>query len=327
MQGEDCTNSPQRTDTVCSEHPSCYCQHRPGNDLEPTVKWSDGISATEIRGHDGLIWTVSSPNMDFVPSPIAGVICVSLMSDARYGAADPVQYPQLLGPEFEFLSAVYRRAPDDHPYCPMWTVPNESSHFEYIPGSAVRCLGLLSKDFVDPLSSLVDATSDQVKQRVSQSTGHDIQFLLCLESSMRHARDRLRTFASTFRDAVLQCAQLQRYWLLCEAVLLFEQLIHRSFSSYNLTTTPVRQNLMGAFTTSPDFAQRLFHAGIPIWFLRPKSTLPLSIHLPPPQPPRLPNNICTSPMDPQAPAIYYGALLNLKKSRARTCARELLSDP
>lgn len=244
--------------------------------------------------------------MDFVPQPFAGVIRVSLMSDGRYGAVDPVQYPQLLGSDFVFLSAIYRRAPDDHPYHPMWTVPLESSHFEYSTGSAIRCLGLLSNNFVDPMSALVDTTVDQVRRHASQSTDRDIRILRWLESSMRHARDRLRTFASTFRDAVLQCAQLQRYWLMCQAFLLFEQLVHRGFSSYNSAAAPTRHNLMGAFTASPDVVQTLFHAGIPVWFLRPKTALPPSVRLSSLQDTRHPSSICTTPMDPQGRVVYHG---------------------
>ena len=228
------------------------------------------------------------------------------MSDGRYGAADPVQHPQLLGPEFEFLSAVFRRAPDDHPYHPMWTVPLESTHFEYIAGSAIQCLGLLSNRFGAPISAVVDAASNQVRQRAPQSTGHELQFLCWLESSMRHARDRLRTFASTFRDAVLQCAQVQRYWLMCQAFMLFEQLVNRPSSPDDSVVPSTHHNLMGAFTTSPDVVQRLFHAGIPVWFLRPKTSLPPAIHLPPPQELRLPNSICTTPMGSQERVVYHG---------------------
>ncbi|THV04240.1 hypothetical protein K435DRAFT_577724, partial [Dendrothele bispora CBS 962.96] len=39
-------------------------------------------------------------------------------------------------------------------------------------------------------------------------------------------------------------------------------------------THPVNLDLMGAFAYSPDDLQRLFYAGIPVWFLREVTHLP-----------------------------------------------------
>ena len=245
--------------------------------------------------------------MDFVPQPLLGVIRVTLMSDARYGLADPVQHPQLLSQGFEFLSAIYRRAPEDHPYAPMWTIPVESENFENIEGSAIKSLGLLSKSFVDPISALVDETSAQIRARIPGNVGTPVHSLYWFEQTMCQARDRLRTFASTFRDAVFQCAQLQRFWLLCQAFMLYETLIGPSPPSHqNTVRRRTHRNLMGGFTTSPDTAQRLFQAGIPVWFLRPKTAIPSSVRLARSRSVCRPSTICTTPMDGGENVLFYG---------------------
>ena len=228
------------------------------------------------------------------------------MSDARYGVADPIRYPQIISSELEYLTAVYRRAPDGHPFSPMWTVPVEDVHFQLIEGSAIKCLGLLSKEFVDPISALVDATSTRVRARNIRNPVPDARSLPWLENAMSQACDRLRSFPSTFRDTVFQCAQVQRYWLMCEAFLLYEELIHDNSSPSNPLMLPTRHNLMGGLTTSPETVQRLFHAGIPIWFLRPTSSLLPSTRLSPLQEVRPPRNICSEPMDGVESVVYYG---------------------
>ncbi|OJT13751.1 hypothetical protein TRAPUB_9706 [Trametes pubescens] len=199
--------------------------------------------------------------MDFVPSPPVGLVKVVLRKDCRYGWVDPIQWPQVLVEEYEYLCAVQKPVPLDHRLSPVWWAPDESD-FERIEGSTIKCLGLLRKDSVRPLSNLVDDMSVQVKK-----SPHIDDRLIWLDAAMRHARDRLHHFPCTYRDTSMQVRETQRYWLMCRAFLDY-------YDMYSLLSSDadgrnyLNHGLMGAFTTDPDVVQRFYAAGIPVWWMR-----------------------------------------------------------
>ena len=263
--------------------------------------------------------------MDYIPEPHIGIIRVFLMVDARYGTFDPIQHPQILVPEFKYFSAIYRRAPPTHSLHAMWTIPHEAAHFRRLEGTIVPSLGLLSDDFLAPISVLVDATSARVESKLTREADPDAQRVLLFCRSMCQARDRLRSFTSTFKDAVLQCAQVQRYWLLCEAFLTYEDCTRCSTSGNPHTPRPVLRNLMGAFTTSPEMTQTLFQAGIPVWFLRRETTLPQSIKILAHSSLQATSGLCTTPIDKNNGTVFYG-LAGARHLLATCCPRNLYRD-
>ncbi len=99
-----------------------------------------------------------------------------------------------------------------------------------------------------------------------ESTEQDANFQWYVVA-MRHALDRLRYMPATFRDQVIQVAQLQRYWLLANAYLEYQSRL-RSASSDTSTAADVAHGLMGAWSTDPKVVQHLMALGIPVWFCR-----------------------------------------------------------
>ncbi|KAI1782631.1 hypothetical protein LXA43DRAFT_977454 [Ganoderma leucocontextum] len=211
------------------------------NEDAAPLKWNDAHVASRTTDDK---WAVTSPNMPFVPTPSIGLIHVVLRSDCRYGAVDPIQWPQAFSEGFELL--------------PIWWSPQEED-FELIHGSVIKCLGLLRRSAVQPLIELVDDLS----RRVSSLPGEPDKRLSSLDTAMRHARDRLLCFPCTWRDVRLQVRLTQRFWLMAQAFLDFQAV----FPSAGFRR-PVDARFMGAFTTDPAAVQELFDAGIPIWWLR-----------------------------------------------------------
>ncbi|OSC96442.1 hypothetical protein PYCCODRAFT_1379177 [Trametes coccinea BRFM310] len=209
--------------------------------------------------------------MDYIPQPVAGLVRVFLQSDCRYGLVDPIQHPQIFSPGFEYLCAVYRRAPSGHPYAPLWSCLEKERDFVPLEGCTIASLGFLSKASVSPLRFLTEGMVKRVGDYITRNG--PAEHLAWLETAMRHAMIRLDTFAATFRDACMQYAQVQRFWLLCRAYMEYQD----TMASSCLRSRPVRPNLMGAFTTFPQVAQKLHSSGIPVWFIRPTASIPSTL--------------------------------------------------
>ena len=72
---------------------------------------------------DGLVaamdpsdkFLITSPNANFIPEIVQGMVSVVLHSDGKYGAVDPVQWPQLFTKHYGYLSAVLKPVQPLHP--------------------------------------------------------------------------------------------------------------------------------------------------------------------------------------------------------------------
>lgn len=83
--------------------------------------------------------------------------------------------------------------------------------------------------------------------------------------STKHAFDRL-SIPATERDLVRQFVCLECNFCMAVAWLTW----HTLFSNPASADAPLdaRDDLMGVFTTDPNIVQKLFHVGIPVWYMR-----------------------------------------------------------
>ena len=84
--------------------------------------------------------------------------------------------------------------------------------------------------------------------------------------------DRLSNYPAELQEKCLQVTEFQRVWLELDALHLY---ITRVTKELN-TRTSAPQNprkTMGGFTSSINEAQDCFHAGIPVFFVRPKAAM------------------------------------------------------
>lgn len=205
------------------------------------------------------MWVITSPNMDFVPSPPVGRIKVVLRSDCRYGLVDPIQHPQVYSEGWEYLCMISRPDARREQNDALSFTP---SRYDFVlhEGSIIKCLGLLREDVLRPLSAVVK----DVHRAIADSTTRH-PHLAWLDLAMTDACDRLRSFPCTFRDVVMQVRETQRYCLMARAFLDFRRL---EIPAAGTRPRPVNPRLMGAFTTNPALVQRLFSAGVPVWYVR-----------------------------------------------------------
>ena len=203
--------------------------------------------------------------MDFIPEPCPVPVKVALRADFRYGPIDPIQWPQPLASTWEFLCAILRQVPPDDPLSPLWWNPQEKD-FVLLPDSDFKTLGLFSESAIRPLQKLVRDLSRRTASKNPRPGGRIARF----ESSMRLACDRLSHFPCTFRDAVCQVRETQRYYLMTHAFIEFYDKIEPAATGKPCS---VNHRLMGAFSGDPAAVQKLYVAGVPVWFIRSRVSL------------------------------------------------------
>ena len=229
------------------------------------IVYSDGLVAAWGPDHSFLLTT---PNANFIPEIVHGVVTVYLRDDGAVGKHDPTQWPQIYVSEYPYLAAIPKQptlepnaTEDDSPF---WNHPSPD-HFLDIPNTPVRGFGQFRPDFLAPLEPLVTNMSTKCRQYQPPRPSIEVKPLQQFEMNMSQAWQRLLHTSSTFRDQMLQWCTLRRYWLLCSAFITFYDRLGLLTSTACL---PVNQRLMGAWTSDPRTAQALFSLGIPVWLAR-----------------------------------------------------------
>ncbi len=222
-----------------------------------------------------------------------------MRSDYRYGVVDPLQWPQIFTDDFDYLCAVMRPTPPGSKHASLWWTP-EQSDFEIIEGSLFTCLGLLKPDALRPLNALVDELSATITSMSAPPSS-----LTLLHVAMIQAQERLKYFPCTFRDACLQVRETQRYWLMSEACMKYNDTYLPASSG---PPQPVHRELMGAFTTNPGAVQLLFNAGIPVWFIRSDVSILEDTRTTATVIPQPPSDICME-VGPEGGTVLYSGLV------------------
>ncbi|KAI0711246.1 hypothetical protein C8Q76DRAFT_623114, partial [Earliella scabrosa] len=236
---------------------------------------------------------VTSPNVEYVPDIVQGVVTVRLRQDFRYGITDPLQWPQVYTSRFGYMAAVSLPNDTSSPYSIMWTRPRETD-FVPLTGSPVSTLGTLRKTFVHDLATLVADLSARVRAHQISHPDHLCDDLLWHDLAMRQALDRLQHTSATFMDQQFQVAELQRHWILATAYLRFQALS----SSPPSPTSPELQRVIGAWTCDPGVVRKLRDLGIPVWLVRlPAKVPPGSVKIRRVTRCFQPSSICHVPLD------------------------------
>ncbi|KAJ3556962.1 hypothetical protein NM688_g1737 [Phlebia brevispora] len=230
-------------------------------------RWSflDGCVACETKEHR---YVITSPNMDFIPTPSFGMRDVALGPDGHFGSADPILWPQTLtlGTRYPWLVAIQRKpSSPDHLRCLLWRVLR---HADFCPSSTsvMYSFGTLAPGVYGKCVSLFEEARILV-EAFEGAYGHPQQ-LRWLYTTIRNTLERLR-MPSTLRDAVRQYACFQRYTLYIHAWFQWYVVIHKKFPMSNPPIQALKKDeMMGCITTAPVIAQELYLAGIPVWIAR-----------------------------------------------------------
>ncbi|PPQ81169.1 hypothetical protein CVT24_007936 [Panaeolus cyanescens] len=238
------------------------------NSSEPIGAF-DGLVACCLK-HAGKTYVVTSPNQRYIPLPIIGDQETRMRSDMRYGAADFAMYPQPLISTQSHLPLIRKKPSDDNdPRAVLWWNPTLA---DFVPStnSLVDGLGEISSSKLAALILHKSAISPEVNAFLLESAAHSKlskDSVRSIKTHLNHSLQRLSRLKMTYSQMVLNVVDFQRTFLELEAFLCYMTVVRPRFGGWQNTASEVHKTL-GTFTKDPQAAQKLFDAGVPLWFIR-----------------------------------------------------------
>ncbi|KAJ3555946.1 hypothetical protein NM688_g2297 [Phlebia brevispora] len=214
-------------------------------DLAPsTITYLDARIACMT---DDEKWLITSPNMEYIPTPLFGTIDLALGSDGNFGRADPILCPQVIveGAQFPWIVAIQRQLPPSDPQSFLWqTLASSAVH--KVPTSAV-VISTISLALHAKYTDVARETEDLVRS-FQEIYGP-------------------RYFPATYRDLVLQTCSFRQFILYINAWFHWHIALKKEYSIPPISLL-ASTDYMSGFTTSPAVAEDLFNYDIPVWFAR-----------------------------------------------------------
>ncbi|KAJ3552465.1 hypothetical protein NM688_g4139 [Phlebia brevispora] len=231
------------------------------------VNFGDGLVGCSIPGTK---YIATSPNSKYIPVPIIGEVQISLQPDGHYGLVDPLVHPQVLDERtrYPWMAAIQRPPPPTDPRAALWHIATKND-FKAAEKSAIPVLGLFSDEMFQTLQNLHAKTLDTIFRSRSIFGDNPEYKWMCMALTSAYAR---LSFPATFRDLVRQWACYRRATLYLLAWLHYYNGV-TPFSVARVVDRLSLDSYMGCFTTSPNVVQKLMNVDIPVWFLRPSSSL------------------------------------------------------
>jgi hypothetical protein len=198
---------------------------------------------------------------------------VQAHADGRFGAIDCFQWPQAYDNVFCNSACIPRKEafPSPHPLHWAWFTPTQED-FKPIPGNSFP-VGTLALDKVEGLESLRKLAEKRVQDwRVNRPGKNDAVVSRIL--SLRHGISRLKTHPLTFRDLLIFVADAQRLFLEIYSFMEWVLIAQPRITAGDRTSI-VNPEWMGAFTLDSDMCNKLYIAGVPVWYVRTMAYIPL----------------------------------------------------
>ncbi|KIY69441.1 hypothetical protein CYLTODRAFT_488943 [Cylindrobasidium torrendii FP15055 ss-10] len=218
----------------------------------------DGLVASL---HPDLDFFICSPNMNCpIPLPRLGNnIVVSMCDDFRFGAADPIQWPQMWSEDYSHYPCI-PRIQHDGPLCGLWLNPSIDYDFD-IDLTLGQGLGRLSSSALEQVARAAEATKDDYSRFLEPD---DVELAPILALVIDHFLHVLRTRGLTFRRTLLNLRYLQRAALELQGHINLHRFVLKHWLSNNVVRS-VETTWMGAFSDDPENMARLFRTGTPLW--------------------------------------------------------------
>jgi hypothetical protein len=222
---------------------------------------SDGLAGALVA--DGK-YILTSPNCTFLPDPpLGGDRHLFLRTNLRYGEDDPVQWPQPFLASYAYLACIPRGTTSSRdPANIMWWLPERTSFVE--DNGILGGIGGIHYSYLYQLKSL----SLELIIRAQSEKFKNTMVAIQMSIRLKHLLHRLEFISTSFYKARLGVRELQRMYLELTGFLDYEEFYRRETGSSNRAA-----NIMGTFTTSLAVCEQLFHAGVPVWLVRPYSAL------------------------------------------------------
>ncbi|KDQ55339.1 hypothetical protein JAAARDRAFT_48729 [Jaapia argillacea MUCL 33604] len=195
---------------------------------------------------------------------------VCARADLRFGEDDHTQWLQPFSEIYCHHITIPRHLQDPtDPLSIMWWTPDESS-FVPIQDGSLCGLGKLSKEKLEHFRSLMVECVSRWEAFQQKWTSCASFAILCV--AMKHSFVRLQNLATSRRGLMMAVTEFQHYYLEIVGGLDYME-IYRPVMDGLAPPTPTLASVIGAFTFEPSVAQWCFAAGIPIWLIRPRSSL------------------------------------------------------
>lgn len=233
---------------------------------------------SSIRAEDARVlllkrpWIYTSPNLSVIPVFDPDPSELRARADGRFGLQDYISHPQGHSEDYPWAPLIPRcpiKEEDTfaHPYGMCW-VDLVKEDWVAPVGCAFTGVGTLD---TGPYTDMFVLAVDVNTRAVSMYTGRAVpQEMVTAARALFTTLERLKSLPMSFRDLVLQWTQVQR--LLLDLVAMESYYGHfREAMMQREKTFPVNLGLMGCFTTSPAIVDNMFHAGIPVIFMRVES--------------------------------------------------------
>ncbi|THV00650.1 hypothetical protein K435DRAFT_793991 [Dendrothele bispora CBS 962.96] len=221
-----------------------------------------------VIGDTGYV--VTSPNTDLIYSPHVGPCTTRMRRDFHFGTDDPLYFPQPFNMKIGHLALIPAPSTSSfHNDALAWYRPKSS---DFIPHTSMPCsaLGLIAPDLISRFESKSNALiSSSLDRPAPVKNDHYVREG---RAALQRLVERLQV-VSTHEECLLLVACIQRQYLeLYARIEWLDKYLPRIQAQEK--THPANLDLMGAFAYSADDLQRLFHAGIPVWFIREVTYLP-----------------------------------------------------
>ncbi|KAF7968780.1 hypothetical protein HWV62_29330 [Athelia sp. TMB] len=201
-------------------------------------------------------------------------VTARIRGDGRFGYQDFTLCPQVYSSRYVHRALIpSKKALENTRESCMWWTPTEPN-FVPLKNSLFPDLGRLRAtqlEDMDDLSEIVKRRAYAIMQCRSADDVFDLERAV---TNMRHGIMRLRYSPYTYKEMVLDLAQTQRCYLDAKSLCDYHETSWKyRFALLGPASRHANSDLLGAWTTDAAAVQRLFHAGVPVYYVRPKASM------------------------------------------------------
>ncbi|OJA09233.1 hypothetical protein AZE42_11760 [Rhizopogon vesiculosus] len=197
---------------------------------------------------------------------------LQVRADGHFGIVDCFQRPQGYDELFPHTACIPHKEsfPFPHPLHWVWFTPNQDD-FIPVPGNSFP-VGTLAQDKVQGLQSLLKLTQGHIRDyRLAYPDRGTVVHTRVL--SLRNAIIQLKTHPLTFCDLLIFVTDAQHLFLDIYSYIDFINIVQPQMQIGDKCTS-VNLEWMGAFMESHDNCNKLFTAGIPVWYVHARAYIP-----------------------------------------------------
>ncbi|KAJ2917052.1 hypothetical protein MD484_g3367, partial [Candolleomyces efflorescens] len=221
-----------------------------------------------------VVWTITSPNMCFVPRAPYGQREVRARRDGRYGLDDRMLHPQFVCQDFQWISCIPRFTPE---LWILWWTPTPDDA-PLIEGTIILTdVRTLKAEYMAELRQQQSESCEIAFQSLARHPQNTL--LSSLATHTQQCLERL-TFGLSLHKMRNTIGDLQRSCLDIRGFVTYIDKFyprHLSNSTQDLSRVhPVDTTIMGGFTHSFSDVQLMHRIGIPVWWIRPSTHFSIS---------------------------------------------------